>query len=250
MAGGFGWPPSGRPGSTKISTSFRVGVARLSRLPPDDALSCCATPNAVVGIRFRRGPLAVRLPNGVIWPVCHGFGAREHAPEPLPSRVPALAPHGRPHREVAESRVAGGQGVSSNQYGRHCCPSFIDVESSSPARSGRRPEGEGVFPYGVRQVQRLKRRVRAAGVAVLVHRTRGQPSRRRLAAAVRERVADLRRTVYAGLHDCPLPEKLREGEGLPMGQESSGYRPPAAGARGLSKRRGRGPLASGVPNDG
>jgi transposase len=72
----------------------------------------------------------------------------------------------------------------------------------------------------VRQVQRLKRRFRAAGVAGLVHRTRGQPSRRRLAPAVRQRVADLMRTVYEGLNDCHLTEKLREVEGLTLCRES------------------------------
>ena len=72
----------------------------------------------------------------------------------------------------------------------------------------------------VRQVQRLKRRFEAAGVAGLVHRTRGQPSRRRLAPAVRQRVADLMRTVYAGLNDCHLTEKLREVEGLTLCRES------------------------------
>jgi transposase len=72
----------------------------------------------------------------------------------------------------------------------------------------------------VRQVQRLKRRFRADGVAGLVHRTRGQPSRRRLAPAVRQRVADLMRTVYEGLNDCHLTEKLREVEGLTLCRES------------------------------
>jgi transposase len=72
----------------------------------------------------------------------------------------------------------------------------------------------------VRQVQRLKHRFEAAGVAGLVHRTRGQPSRRRLAPAVRQRVADLMRTVYAGLNDCHLTEKLREVEGLTLCRES------------------------------
>jgi transposase len=72
----------------------------------------------------------------------------------------------------------------------------------------------------VRQVQRLKHRFRAAGVAGLVHRTRGQPSRRRLAAALRARIATLMRTVYAGLNDSHLTEKLCEVEGLPVGRES------------------------------
>jgi transposase len=72
----------------------------------------------------------------------------------------------------------------------------------------------------VRQVQRLKGRFRATGVVGLVHQTRGRPSRRRLAPALRQRVVDLMGTVYAGLNDCHLTEKLREVEGLSIGRES------------------------------
>ena len=72
----------------------------------------------------------------------------------------------------------------------------------------------------IRQVQRLKRRFQAAGAGGLVHRTRGQPSRRRLAPAIGQRVAELMRTVYTGLNDCHLTEKLREVEGLTIGRES------------------------------
>ena len=57
----------------------------------------------------------------------------------------------------------------------------------------------------------------------------GQPSRRRLAPAVRARVADLMRTVYAGFNDCHLTEKLREVEGLTLCRESV-RDPPGAGA--------------------
>jgi transposase len=78
----------------------------------------------------------------------------------------------------------------------------------------------GGLRLGVRQVQRLKRRFRADGVAGLMHRTRGQPSRQRLAPAVRQRVADLMQTVYAGLNDCHLTEKLQEVEGLTLCRES------------------------------
>jgi transposase len=72
----------------------------------------------------------------------------------------------------------------------------------------------------VRHVQRLKGRFRAAGVAGLVHRTRGRPSHRRLAPALRQRVATLMGSVYAGLNDCHLTEKLREVEGLSLCRES------------------------------
>jgi transposase len=72
----------------------------------------------------------------------------------------------------------------------------------------------------IRHVQRLKGRFRAAGVGGLVHRTRGRPSHRRFAPALRHRVAELMRTVYAGLNDCHLTEKLREVEGLVLCRES------------------------------
>ena len=72
----------------------------------------------------------------------------------------------------------------------------------------------------IRHVQRLKGRFRAAGVAGLVHRTRGRPSRRRLAPTLRQRVAELMQTVYVGLNDCHLTEKLREVEGLTLCRES------------------------------
>lgn len=72
----------------------------------------------------------------------------------------------------------------------------------------------------VRHVQRLKGRFRAAGVAGLVHRTRGRPSHRRVAPALRQRVVALMQTVYVGLNDCHLTEKLREVEGLSLCRES------------------------------
>jgi transposase len=72
----------------------------------------------------------------------------------------------------------------------------------------------------VRQVYRLQQRFAAGGAAGLVHRGRGRPSPRRLASAVRTRVAVLMQTVYAGLNDCHLTEKLHEVEGVRLSRES------------------------------
>ena len=69
----------------------------------------------------------------------------------------------------------------------------------------------------VRHVYRLQQRFAEGGV---VHRGRGRPSARRLAPAVRERVAALMGTVYDGLNDCHLTEKLHEVEGLRLCRES------------------------------
>ncbi len=72
----------------------------------------------------------------------------------------------------------------------------------------------------VRHVYRLQQRFAAGGAGGLVHRGRGRPSARRLAPAVRERVAALMGTVYDGLNDCHLTEKLHEVEGLRLCRES------------------------------
>jgi transposase len=72
----------------------------------------------------------------------------------------------------------------------------------------------------VRHVYRLQQRFAAGGAGGLVHRGRGRPSARRLAPAVRERVAALMETVYDGLNDCHLTEKLHEVEGLRLCRES------------------------------
>mgnify|MGYP001614658001 FL=1 len=66
----------------------------------------------------------------------------------------------------------------------------------------------------VRHVRRLRRRYEQAGLRGLVHRLRGRPSNRRLAAPVRQRVIALMTTTYVGLNDRHLTEKLREREGL------------------------------------
>ncbi len=66
----------------------------------------------------------------------------------------------------------------------------------------------------VRQIQRLTPRYREAGALGLVHRGRGQPSRRRLAAPLRELIVAAMTTTYAGLNDVHLTEKLQEVHAL------------------------------------
>jgi transposase len=72
----------------------------------------------------------------------------------------------------------------------------------------------------LRQVRRLRRRFEAGGASALIHRSRGRPSARRLAAAVRDKIIELMTTVYVGLNDTHLTEKLREVHALPVGRES------------------------------
>src|SRR6266508_1214339 len=72
----------------------------------------------------------------------------------------------------------------------------------------------------VRQVQRLKGRYRAEGLAGLRHRRRGRPSGRGLPAHVRRRVCKLLQTLYRDVNDCHAAEKLREVEGLRISRAS------------------------------
>src|SRR6201988_4743803 len=72
----------------------------------------------------------------------------------------------------------------------------------------------------VRQIKRLKKRVREDGEAALAHANRGRPSHRRLPDAVRRRIVQLARGTYAGVNDHHLCEKLVEREGFSLSRET------------------------------
>jgi transposase len=91
----------------------------------------------------------------------------------------------------------------------------------------------------VRQFQRVKVRFAAAGARGLVHRSRGRPSPRRLAAEVRTPAATLLQTTYAGLNDCHATEKLQEVEGLPLSRSSVRRLRRALGLPPKRRRRAR-----------
>ena len=78
----------------------------------------------------------------------------------------------------------------------------------------------GLLCLSVRQVKRLKRRMREDGQAALAHANRGRPSRRRLPDAVRQRILQLARNTYAGFNDHHLCEKLVEREGFILSRET------------------------------
>ena len=79
-------------------------------------------------------------------------------------------------------------------------------------------QGAQALGITVRHCQRLKRRLRAAGVQGVVHQGRGRASPRR-AEALRQQVGHLMQTKYAGFNDCHLTEKLRELEALTVSRE-------------------------------
>jgi transposase len=88
--------------------------------------------------------------------------------------------------------------------------------------AGRITNGQAAtaLRLSVRQVQRLKGRFQAGGALALRHGSRGRPSPRRLADAVREQIPHLMKTVYVGFTDTHLTEKLREQHHLPVCRES------------------------------
>lgn len=77
-----------------------------------------------------------------------------------------------------------------------------------------------LLSLSIRQVRRLKKRLREQGEAALAHANRGRPSPRRLPARVRQAVVRLARTTYAGFNDHHLCEKLCEIEGFSLSRET------------------------------
>ncbi len=78
----------------------------------------------------------------------------------------------------------------------------------------------GLLCLSVRQVKRLKKRMREDGKAALAHANRGRSSHRRLPDAVRQRIVQLSRSTYAGFNDHHLCEKLVEREGFSLSRET------------------------------
>ena len=94
-----------------------------------------------------------------------------------------------------------------------------------------------LLQLSLRQVKRLKRKLRSGGAAAMAHAGRGRASPRRTAALVRQRVLHLARTTYAGFNDHHLTEKLGEVEGIRMGRETLRQLLRAAGIGPPRKRR-------------
>lgn len=77
-----------------------------------------------------------------------------------------------------------------------------------------------LLSLSIRQVKRLKKRLREDGEAALAHASRGRPSPRRLPDRVRRSILRLARTTYAGFNDHHLCEKLCEVEGFSLSRET------------------------------
>ncbi len=82
------------------------------------------------------------------------------------------------------------------------------------------PAGAERLGLSERQLWRLRAAYEQRGPAGLVHGNRGRPSGRRIEAAVRARVVELRRTTYGEVNDTHYQELLAEREGIAMSRES------------------------------
>ena len=71
-----------------------------------------------------------------------------------------------------------------------------------------------------RQVRRLKKRVRQAGPKGVIHLSRGRPSNRRTPPSIRERIEELYREKYEGFNLTHYVEKLKEREGIRIGEDT------------------------------
>src|SRR5258707_3176100 len=78
----------------------------------------------------------------------------------------------------------------------------------------------GLLCLSVRQIKRLKKRMREDGEAALAHANRGRPSPHRLPDAVRQRIVQLSRGTYAGVNDHHLRAKMVEREGFSLSPET------------------------------
>ncbi|MFI5106689.1 MAG: ISNCY family transposase, partial [Terriglobales bacterium] len=77
-----------------------------------------------------------------------------------------------------------------------------------------------LLSLSVRQVKRLKKRMREDGEVALAHANRGRPSHRRLPDDLADRIVQLARSTYAGFNDHHLCEKLVEREGFSLSRET------------------------------
>jgi transposase len=98
-------------------------------------------------------------------------------------------------------------------------------------------EGATALHLTPRQFQRLKQRVRVGGALALRHQSRGQPSPRRLPAALALQIQTLLQDRYAGFNDTHLTEKLREVHGLAVSRESVRRLRRALGLPAVHRRR-------------
>lgn len=82
------------------------------------------------------------------------------------------------------------------------------------------PEAAEQMGLSVRQVRRLKKRMKKFGARGLIHRSRGKPSKRRMKKKIVTEIVTLLRTVYVGFGPTLAAEKLLANHMLQVSKES------------------------------
>jgi transposase len=98
-------------------------------------------------------------------------------------------------------------------------------------------EGAQVLGLSRRQVQRLRKRVRAHGPKGVIHGNTGRRPKHKTADAIRDRVVELWREKYTGFNDQHFTEKVNEVEGLSISRQTIRRFLRSAGIASVRKRR-------------
>src|ERR1051325_3495664 len=103
---------------------------------------------------------------------------------------------------------------------------------------GRESVGKGAKLLGIsaRQMKRLRRKMRAGGVAGLVHGNGGKPGWNKTGSEKLKKVIALARGRYQGLNDTHLTEKLKEKEKIDLSRPTVRRVLRAAGIAAVRKR--------------
>lgn len=96
-----------------------------------------------------------------------------------------------------------------------------------------------VLGLSIRQVQRLRRKLEAAGIEGVLHGNTGRAPPNRLSEGKREQVVELRRTKYDGFNDQHFTEKLEEVEDIDISRATVQRVLRAAGIGSPRRRRPR-----------
>jgi transposase len=98
-------------------------------------------------------------------------------------------------------------------------------------------EGAQVLGLSRRQVQRVRKKVRAQGAKGVVHGNTGRRPKHKTSDAIHDRVVELWREKYTGFNDQHFTEKVNEVEGLSVSRQTIRRWLRSAGIASVRKRR-------------
>jgi transposase-like protein len=100
-------------------------------------------------------------------------------------------------------------------------------------------EAAEILSLSGRQIRRIVKRIRKEGHRGVIHKSRGRPSNRRIAAKIKNRVIRLYRTQYKGFGPTLASEKLLERDGIEISEETLRRWLIEAGEWKKSRKRGK-----------